>query len=94
MLSEQGRELAARAPELIERIEESRLVGWADRQFGLLDRVQSAISELLGDVAEPALAVAKGVLGGLAGVVTVVVLSEGRRVPSGRRNGHAPWNAR
>jgi predicted PurR-regulated permease PerM len=75
MVTEQARELAARAPELIERVEESRLVGWADRQFRVLDRVQAAIGELLGDVAQPALAVAKGVLGGLAGVVTVVVLA-------------------
>lgn len=75
MVAEQGRELAGRAPQLIERVEESRLVRWADRHFQMLDKVQSAIRELLGDVAQPALAVAKGVLGGLAGAVTVVVLA-------------------
>lgn len=75
MVAEQGRELAARAPELVERIEESGPVRWADRHFGIVKSARSTMNELPADAARHALAFAGGLVGGLAAAVTIAVLS-------------------
>ena len=75
LVIEQGRELIMRAPDLIDRVQQSAPVQWADRQFQLLDRLQSGVPQAAEDAAEPAMAVARGILEGLAGVVTVAALT-------------------
>lgn len=75
MLSEQGRELIARGPEMYERIRELPPVRWADEQFQLSERLRSGVGDQAGNVAQPALAFAGGVLHGIAGAITVVALS-------------------
>lgn len=75
MLRAQGTELIARGPEMLERIAQLGPVRWADEQFELFDRLRSAAGDQAGNVAEPALAIAGGVVHAVAGVITVLVLA-------------------
>lgn len=75
MLVEQGKALVDAAPDLLERIEERRLVKWADRRFDVLDRVQAELRENAAQAAAPALSVATGAARGLAAAVTIVALT-------------------
>ncbi len=77
---DQAAELSSRGPELIQKIEDSAPVSWADRRFQVLDKVQAAIDERrsgggVGEVAGPAMAIVGGVLHGLAATVTVISLT-------------------
>ncbi len=75
MLVEQGKALVEAAPDLLERIEESRAVKWADKRFDVFDRVQSELRENAAQAAAPALSVATGAARGLAATVTIVALT-------------------
>jgi len=75
MLSSQGRELVQRAPELIERVLDFGPIRWADEQFQIVEKLRNGIGEQAGNVAEPALAFAGGVVHAVAGSITIVVLA-------------------
>ena len=75
MVAQQGRDLWERAPELIDRIEQSQAVQWVDRHFKVLERIKEGIGNNASDVAGPAFAVASSVFEGVIGAVTVIVLS-------------------
>jgi predicted PurR-regulated permease PerM len=75
MLIDQGRELVTRSPDLIERVRQWGPVRWVDQRFQILERLQEAIRGGGGNVAQPALAAARGLLLGVTGTITVVVIA-------------------
>jgi predicted PurR-regulated permease PerM len=75
MLVDQGRELVTRAPDLIERLQQSGPVRWIDQRFQVLEKLQEAIRSGTGNVTQPALAAARGLLLGVTGTITVVVIA-------------------
>ncbi|WP_224242831.1 AI-2E family transporter [Hyalangium gracile] len=75
MLVEQGKALVNAAPDLLERIEESRAMKWADKRFDVMDRIQTELRENAAQAAAPALSVATGAARGLAATVTIVALT-------------------
>lgn len=75
MIVEQVQDLIRRGPELLERLAQTPPVRWADRNFGIVESAQAELREQAGAVAAPALAVAAGVLSGLAGTVTIIALT-------------------
>lgn len=75
MLGTQGRELIARAPELLERIRDFGPIRWADENFQIVERARSGLGNQAGNAAQPALALAGGVVHAIAGAITIVVLA-------------------
>lgn len=75
MLSAQARELFARGPELLERARELPPIRWADENFQIFEKARTSVGDQAGNVAQPALAVAGGVVHAIAGAITIVVLA-------------------
>ena len=75
MLAEQGKSLAAAAPEMLETLKSTPLVQWVDARFDLIDRAKGLLSDNAGAAAGPMLAVMQGVFAGVIGAVTVFVLT-------------------
>ncbi len=75
MLSAQARELSARGPELLERARELPPIRWADENFQILEKARTSVGDQASSVAQPALAVAGGVVHAIAGAITIVVLA-------------------
>lgn len=75
MLVEQGRELAERAPELLRRLQEAEFVRWAEERMQLVTRIEEALGDLGPGAASSALNVARQVIQGLAGFLTILVLT-------------------
>ncbi len=75
MLGTQGRELIERAPELLERVRDFGPIRWADENFQIVEKARSGLGDQAGNVAQPALALAGGVVHAIAGAITIVVLA-------------------
>lgn len=75
MLIAQGRELAAGLPDMIDRILGFGPVRWAEEQFHLTEKLREGAGDQAGNVAQPALAFAGGVVHAVAGAITIVVLA-------------------
>jgi predicted PurR-regulated permease PerM len=76
-LIDAGQELADDVPGYVERLQESRLVQDLDERYGLLDQLESRVTEVLGDVAGPdtAFALATRVANGLVAFVAIAVMT-------------------
>lgn len=75
MLRAQGSDLIERGPELFARIQELPPLRWADEQFQLFDRLRDGAGDQAANVAEPALAIAGGVVHAVVGAITVLALA-------------------
>ncbi len=75
MLIAQGKDLAAGLPEWIGRVRAFGPVHWADEQFHLTEKLREGAGDQAGNVAQPALAFAGGVVHAVAGAITIVVLA-------------------
>ncbi len=71
----QGQALVAQFPDLIERVQSSRPVSWAEEHFQIVTKLKAAVHDGGSDVAKPALAVAGGVLEAVSGIIGVIVLT-------------------
>ena len=75
MVAEQGSELVARVPELLQRLQESAAVSWLDERIDVVDRIEAAISAGGAQAAAPALEVATAIIGGLVALVTIAIFA-------------------
>lgn len=75
MLITQGRELVAGLPDMIDRIRSFGPIHWADQQLNLTEKLREGAGDQAGNVAQPALAFAGGVVHTVAGAITIVVLA-------------------
>jgi predicted PurR-regulated permease PerM len=71
----QGQALVAQFPELMERIQASAPVRWAEDHFQLVTKLKATVHEGAGDVAAPALAVAGRVIEAISAIIGVIVLT-------------------
>ncbi len=75
LLVEQLRALVERAPDLLERLQATAPMRWAEKTFGLSAQLDDAVHEGLASVARPALTVAGRVVHGLVATISVIVLT-------------------
>ncbi|MBF5046490.1 AI-2E family transporter [Aggregicoccus sp. 17bor-14] len=75
MLVDQGQQLVAAGPELLERLRHTRAVQWGEEHFHLLERAQAELRSRAPRAAGRAVGLATGALEGLAALVSVVVLT-------------------
>jgi predicted PurR-regulated permease PerM len=71
----QGQALVAQGPELMQRLEASGPVRWAEEHFQLVTKLKATVHDGAGDVAAPALAVAGGVFEAISAIIGVIVLT-------------------
>jgi predicted PurR-regulated permease PerM len=74
-LVDQGEKLVAAAPALVDRVSDHDLFLWADRELGLLQKLKAELRAHAATAALPLLDAVRGVLTGLAGLVTILVLT-------------------
>jgi predicted PurR-regulated permease PerM len=84
MVGEQAQALGRQAPDLLDRLTEHRWVAWADRQFGIIQRVKTELGSRAGLVAAPVFGFVKGVVGALAAGLTIRSLTIFMSVYGGR----------
>ena len=75
VLVDQGRNLIASAPQLLERLRESTLIQWADARFDLIDQAKQVVSGQAVGAAAPLFAFVQNVFTGVIGVITVLALT-------------------
>jgi putative heme transporter len=71
----QGRELIERGPELLAKFQDLGPVRWAEETFHVSERFSSGAGDSAEMAAKPAIAVASGVLHGVTGFITIIVLA-------------------
>lgn len=75
MFIEQGRDLIERAPQLLRRLQEAESVRWAEERMQLVTRIEEGVRELGPEAASSALNMAGQVIQGVAGLLTILVLT-------------------
>jgi putative heme transporter len=75
VLVEQGGNLIASAPHLLERLRGSEFFQWADTRFDVIDRAKQAVSGNAAVAAGPMFAFVQDVFAGVIGVITVIALT-------------------
>ena len=75
VLIEQGRNLIAAAPGLLERLRESSLIQWADARFQLIDQAKHQLSGQAAGAAAPLFSFVQNVFEGVIAVITVTALT-------------------
>jgi putative heme transporter len=75
ILIDQGGNLIASAPQLIERLRDSSLVQWADARFDVIDRAKQQVSGQAAGAAAPLFALVQNVFAGVIGTITVTALT-------------------
>jgi putative heme transporter len=75
VLIDQGGNLIASAPHMIERLRDSSLVQWADARFDVIDRAKQQVSGQAAGAAAPLFALVQNVFTGVVGAITVTALT-------------------
>ena len=75
VLVDQGRNLVASAPQLLERLRASDFIQWADARFDVIDRAKQAVSGKAAGAAAPLFAFVQDVFTGVIGAITVAALT-------------------
>jgi predicted PurR-regulated permease PerM len=75
VLIDQGRNLVASAPHLLERLRASAVVQWADARFDLIDRANQELSGQAAGAAAPLYVFVQDVFTGVMAGITVVALT-------------------
>ena len=75
VLIDQGRNLVASAPQLLERLRASALIQWADARFDLIDRAKQELSGQAAGAAAPLFGFVQDVFTGVIAGITVVALT-------------------
>lgn len=75
VLVEQGRNLIASAPQLLDRLRESQVVQWADGRFDLIDRAKQEVTSHAAGAAAPVFAFVQNIFTGVIGTITVTALT-------------------
>jgi predicted PurR-regulated permease PerM len=75
VLVEQGRNLIASAPHLLERLRGSDFFQWVDARFDVIDRAKQAVTGNAAVAAAPMFAFVQDIFAGVIGAITVIALT-------------------
>ena len=75
VLVDQGSNLVASAPQLLDRLRDSAFIQWADARFDVIDRAKQELSGKAAGAAAPLFVFVQDVFTGVIGLVTVAALT-------------------